>query len=56
MNVDFKNVKPVVGSYADYLDTGIWTIRNGQLIPPEDLTPEQLRDFKRVFGELFTEG
>ena len=49
--VDIKEVR--IGQYADYLDTGIWTVRNGQLIPPEDLTPEQLRDFLRVFGELF---
>ena len=52
--IDIKEVR--VGQYADYLDTGIWTVRDGRLIPPEDLTPEQLRDFKRVFGELFTEG
>lgn len=42
-----------VGEYADYLDTGIWRVRDGKLIPPEDLTERQLKDFKTVFGELF---
>jgi hypothetical protein len=45
----------VVGQYADYLDTGIWSWdqKTGKLIPPSDLTPEQARDFQLVFGELF---
>lgn len=43
-----------IGQYADYLDTGIWTIKDGELIPPSDLTPEQLQDFMLVFGELVT--
>jgi hypothetical protein len=51
MVVEFEKI--VVGEYADYLDTGIWTIKDGKLIPPEDLTEQQLKDFKRVFGELF---
>lgn len=46
-------IKAVIGSYSDYLDTGIWTIRNGRLEPPADLTPEQSKDFAMVFGELF---
>ena len=49
-------IKAVVGQYADYLDTGIWTWdqKTGKLTPPADLTPRQLRDFQRVFGELFS--
>lgn len=50
MNIDVKDV--VIGQYADYLDTGIWSIKDGKLIPPDDLTERQLRDFKMVFGEL----
>jgi hypothetical protein len=45
----------VVGQYADYLDTGIWSIKDGVLTPPPDLTARQLRDFGMVFGELFEE-
>lgn len=46
-------MKAVIGQYADYLDTGIWRIKDGRLIPPDDLTESQLKDFRRVFGELF---
>lgn len=46
-------MKAVIGQYADYLDTGIWTIKDGRLIPPDGLTESQLKDFRRVFGELF---
>lgn len=48
-------MEAVIGQYADYLDTGIWTIKDGELVPPSDLTPEQLRDFQLVFGELLKE-
>jgi hypothetical protein len=45
----------VIGQYADYLDTGLWSWdqKTGKLTPPSDLTPKQARDFQRVFGELF---
>jgi hypothetical protein len=45
----------VIGQYADYLDTGLWSwvLITGKLTPPSDLTPKQARDFQRVFGELF---
>ena len=48
MEINFKNV--VIGQWADYLDTGIWRVKNGYLIPPDDLTDRQLQDFKKVFG------
>jgi hypothetical protein len=40
----------VIGQYADYLDTGIWTLRDGLCIAPDDLTINQLRDFLLVSG------
>lgn len=33
-----------VGEYADYFDTGIWSLINGQWVGPEDLTISQLKD------------
>jgi hypothetical protein len=48
-------MQPTIGQYSDYLDTGIWEIKDGKLIPPPDLTERQLRDFRMMFGELFTE-
>ena len=53
MEKDGKPIEATIGQWADYLDTGIWTIKDGKLIPPEDLTDRQLRDFGMVFGELF---
>lgn len=50
-----EKIQATIGHYADYLDTGLWSIKNGTLVPPTDLTPEQMRDFNRVFGELFEE-
>ena len=44
-----------IGSYADYIDTGIWTLKDGKLLPPPDLTDKQLKDFNLVFGEFFEE-
>lgn len=48
-------IKVTIGSYADYLDTGIWQIKDGTLVPPPDLTERQRKDFGLVFGELFKE-
>lgn len=50
-----ETIVATIGQWAHYLDTGIWTIRDGNLIPPEDLTDAQLKDFVMVFGELFEE-
>lgn len=47
-----EKINVVIGEYSDYLDTGIWTLENGKLEPPPDLTPNQLRDFHLVFGGL----
>lgn len=49
-------MQATIGEYADYLDTGLWTIKSGKLIPPTDLTPAQLSDFQLVFGELVAKG
>jgi hypothetical protein len=45
-----KNTKLVIGQYADYLNTGIWKMKGGVLIAPEDLTIEQLKDYLLVYG------
>lgn len=50
---DKPKIQAFIGQYADYLDTGIWTIKDGRLIPPDDLTDRQYKDFVRIFGELF---
>lgn len=39
-----------VGQYADYLDTGAWSIIDGQIVAPDDLTISQLKDFLLVSG------
>ena len=40
----------VVGQYADYFDTGIWTFKDGILFGPEDLTIRQLKDHLLALG------
>ena len=46
--VDFKNI--VVGEYADYFDTGIWSMKDGRIVAPDDLTIRQLKDFLTASG------
>jgi hypothetical protein len=46
--IDIKEI--VIGQWADYFDTGIWTMKDGQMIAPADLTLEQLKDFLLVTG------
>jgi hypothetical protein len=46
--VDLKKI--VIGQYADYFDTGIWSMKDGQMIAPEDLTIPQLKDFLTASG------
>lgn len=48
-----EKIQATIGQWANYLDTGIWGIKNGTLVPPPDLTERQLRDFGCVFGKLF---
>lgn len=48
MGIDPKSV--VIGSYATYFDTGIWTMKDGYLISPEDLTLDQLKDHLLAVG------
>lgn len=43
-------IEIVIGQYADYFDTGIWTFQDGELIAPEDITASQLRDFLIASG------
>ena len=45
---EFKDI--VIGQYADYFDTGVWTMKGGQMIAPEDLTIGQLKDFLTASG------
>jgi hypothetical protein len=40
----------VIGQWADYFDTGIWTMKNGQMVAPADLTLKQLKDFLLASG------
>lgn len=39
-----------IGQWADYFDTGIWSLIDGQWIAPEDLTMRQLRDHLLASG------
>jgi hypothetical protein len=41
-----------VGEYADYFDTGIWTMdkTTGSMTAPDDLTIRQLKDFLTASG------
>jgi hypothetical protein len=42
--IDKKNI--VLGQWADYFDTGIWSRdEHGQMVAPDDLTIAQLKDF-----------
>jgi hypothetical protein len=47
-NIDPKSA--CVGQYADYFDTGIWTLKDGLLFAPRDLTIEQLKDHLLACG------
>jgi len=47
-NVSFKNV--VIGQYAEYFDTGLWSMLDGQIVAPDDLTVPQLKDFLIASG------
>lgn len=45
------NVQHVtIGQWATYFDTGIWSMKDGEMISPEDLTIDQLKDFLRAGG------
>jgi hypothetical protein len=43
-------VEAVIGSYADYLDTGIWDMKGDGIVAPDDLTIAQLKDFLAISG------
>jgi hypothetical protein len=46
--VAFKDI--TIGQYADYFDTGIWSLVNGNMVGPEDLTIRQLKDHLTASG------
>jgi hypothetical protein len=46
--VDPKSV--TISQWATYCDTGIWSIENGMLFAPKNLTIRQLRDQLLVSG------
>lgn len=48
MDIDLKNVK--IGQWATYFDAGIWTLVDGAVVAPEDLTISQLKDFLLAGG------
>ena len=43
-------IRTVIGAYADYFDTGIWSRKNGRIVAPDDLTIAQLKDFLTASG------
>jgi hypothetical protein len=43
-------IKATIGQYADYFDTGMWSMKDGNMVGPEDLTMRQLRDFLLASG------
>lgn len=50
MTPNIQKVKPVIGQYADYFDTGIWSMKDGSIVAPDDLTIRQLKDFLTASG------
>jgi hypothetical protein len=48
VTIEVKDV--VIGQWADYFDTGIWTRQGAELIAPQDLTMQQLKDFLLASG------
>jgi len=43
-------VKCTIGEYADYFDTGIWSMTERGIVAPDDLTVAQLKDFLLASG------
>ena len=39
-----------IGQWATYFDTGLWTLEDGNLFGPEDLTIRQLKDYLLASG------
>ena len=46
--MDFKNIQ--IGQWADYFDTGIWSMTDRGVVAPDDLTIRQLKDFLTASG------
>ena len=43
-------MEAVIGQYADYFDTGMWSMGEGGVTAPDDLTVAQLKDFLLASG------
>ena len=43
-------VRATIGEYADYFDTGIWSMTERGIVAPDDLTVAQLKDFLLASG------
>jgi hypothetical protein len=50
MSEKIDTSKIVIGQWATYFDTGIWTMKDGQMVAPPDLTLAQLKDFLLATG------
>ena len=48
--MEIDPTKIVIGSYADYFDTGMWSMKDGRVSAPDDLTVAQLKDFLLASG------
>jgi hypothetical protein len=50
-DIAVKIIDVTIGQYADYLNTGIWTVSDdGSCVAPDDLTINQLKDFLLICG------
>jgi hypothetical protein len=45
-----EKIQATIGQWADYFDTGIWSMIEGRVVAPDDLTIRQLRDFLTASG------
>ena len=43
-------VQATIGQWADYFDTGMWTMTDRGVVAPDDLTIRQLKDFLTASG------
>lgn len=43
-------MQPVLGEYADYINTGLWRLIGNEVVAPEDITLDQIKDFLLAYG------
>jgi hypothetical protein len=48
--MDIDPNSATVGQWADYIDTGLWSMKHGRVVAPDDLTISQLKDFLLISG------